>query len=139
MSVETFIEQFIESGKEQNDFYSLHMKLDLTIKAMEVVGDSIKRGECWCYPRTDPSGYGKLWFNRKSTTASRLVLCAATNKPINYGMDACHRTPVCRFRNCVNPDHLYWETHSENCKRRELERKARATIAGLTGDLVVGG
>jgi hypothetical protein len=105
-------------------------RADLVIKALEVIGDSTKHGECWCYPQIDNGGYAKVRYDGRYTTASRLVLCAATNKPLSYGMDACHRTPLCRFRNCINPDHLFWETHAENCRRRELERRARAVIAG---------
>ena len=103
---------------------------------IEAIGDSIKRGECWCYPNTAPDGYSRIRVAGKNTTASRLLLCVATNKPLDYGMDACHRTPLCRFKNCINPEHLYWETHAENCRRRELERRARIAIAPLVGDLV---
>ena len=134
MSIETFIEKFTESG---GGFFADHMRRwDFAIKAIEVIGDSVKRGECWCYPHTAPDGYSRVRITGKNTTASRLVLCVATNKALDYDMDACHRTPLCRFKNCINPDHLYWETHAENCRRRELERRARAVIAPLAGDLV---
>ncbi|MGP0017950.1 MAG: hypothetical protein ACLPHP_05230 [Candidatus Sulfotelmatobacter sp.] len=134
MSVETFIERFTESGV---GFFTAHMqRWDLAIKAIEAIGDSIKHGECWCYPHTAPDSYSRIRVKGKNTTASRLVLCVGTNKPLSYKMDACHKTPLCRFKNCINPDHLYWETHAENCRRRELERRARAAIAPLAGDLV---
>jgi len=134
MSIETFIEQFTASG---GSAFADHMtQWDLVIKAIEAIGDSTKHGECWCYPTTASDGYSKIRVGSKTTTASRLLLCCATGKPLNYGMDACHRTPLCRFKNCINPDHLFWDTHAENCKRRELERRARAAIAPLAGALV---
>jgi hypothetical protein len=40
-------------------------------------------------------------------------------------MDDCHRSPLCRFKACCNPEHLFWDTHANNCKRRELEKRAR--------------
>jgi hypothetical protein len=134
MSIESFIEQFTESGV---GLFADHMRRwDLAIKAIEAIGDSIKHGECWCYPTTASDGYSKIRVGNKTTTASRLVLCVATDKPLDYGMDACHRTPLCRHKNCINPEHLFWDTHAENCKRRELERRARAVIAPLAGNLV---
>ena len=134
MSIETFIEQF---SQPDTGWFADHMsRWDLAIKAIEAIGDCIKHGECWCYPTTAPDGYSRIRVDGRNTTASRLVLCIATGKPLNYGMDACHRSPLCRHKNCINPDHLYWETHAENCRRRELERRARAAIAPLAGDLV---
>jgi hypothetical protein len=40
-------------------------------------------------------------------------------------MDDCHKSPLCRFKACCNPEHLFWDTHANNCKRRELEKRAR--------------
>jgi hypothetical protein len=134
VSVESFLEKFTTSD---GDWFSNHMsKWDRVITAIGAIGDCVKQGECWVYPHTDADGYSRIRVESKNTTASRLVLCCATNKPLDYGMDACHRTPLCRFRACINPEHLFWDTHAENCKRRELERRARKTISEVAGRLV---
>jgi hypothetical protein len=35
----------------------------------------------------------------------------------------------------LNPDHLYWETRSDGCKRREAEERARTATSALVSAL----
>ncbi|MBZ5613235.1 MAG: hypothetical protein LAO23_04430 [Acidobacteriia bacterium] len=109
-------------------------------RAIVAIGNSIKHGDCWVYPSTNKEGYGITSVGGKSTSASRLVLCCATDKPLDYKvgkdfMDACHRTPLCRFRACLNPEHLYWDTKRNNSRRRELERAAAEVAKVISSDL----
>ena len=96
-----------------------------------------KPDSCWLHPEFNNAGYAIVKIDDRSLTVSRLVLCAYTHKPLNYHndqgefMEAAHKTPViCRHRNCINPNHLEWLTHSENCKRREAEKRARKAASG---------
>lgn len=113
--VDSFIERFEQPDLVGNMYY----------RAIVAIGDSIKHGDCWVYPTVNPDGYGQTSVGGRTITPSRLVLCCATHQPMNYKMDACHRTPLCRFRACCNPEHLYWDTRKNNIKRRQTEAKAR--------------
>lgn len=134
MSIETFVQRFAEATQlDDGSFLRL-----MYYRAVVAIGDCTKHGECWVYPRTNAAGYGVVRIGGKQTTPSRLILCCATQKPLDYEMDACHTTPLCRSKACCNPEHLFWDTHAENCKRRELERRARATFSEMAGHLVAG-
>jgi hypothetical protein len=70
--------------------------------------------------------------------------CCATGKPYDYHnepgeyMIASHWTPIiCRFRDCLNPDHLYWEAASDGCRRREAEERARNAASTLSSLLSI--
>ena len=142
MSLETFLEQF--GGDDP--LIAHNLRCEMVARAIKAIGDSTKvthaGGECWRYPNRNPGGYGVTSVKSKSRVASRLVLCIATGKPYDYRnedgelMEAGHRSPViCRYRDCLNPEHLFWINKSDNCKRREAEERslklARATAAGL--------
>jgi len=115
-------------------------RCEMVARAIKAIGDSTKHGECWVYPNTDDEGYGITSVLGKKVTASRLVQCCATGKPLDYHneegkfMEAGHKTPLCRFRACLNPEHLHWVTKRENAERRELERRARAEAARLVAE-----
>ena len=67
-----------------------------------------------------PLGYGRFYYKRKQIIAHRFVLIKTTGKnPIN--MDACHS---CDNRKCINPDHLWWGTRTDNV--RDMFKKGRA-------------
>ena len=44
-----------------------------------------------------------------------VVACVASSGPQPPGMEASH---TCGRSLCVNPRHLTWETHGDNCRRR---------------------
>ena len=124
-----------------------NLRCEMVASAIRAIGDSIKithgGGTCWCHPRVNKDGYGYTHVLRQSRIASRLVLCLDTGKPYNYHsdtgeyMEAAHHTPViCRHRNCLNPEHLFWITKSDNCKRREAEERARKAASELASTLI---
>ena len=141
MSVETFIQKF---GSD-DPVVAFNLRCEMVARAIRAVGDSTKHGECWLYPNVNASRYGITSVLSKTRVVSRLVLCLSTGKPYDYHnedgeyMEAAHRTPViCHYRNCCNPEHLYWISKSENCKRREAEARAMAAAEKLAAGLVVG-
>jgi hypothetical protein len=142
MSLEDFIQKFGD-----DDALNVHnLRCEMTARAIKAIGDSTKvahaAGTCWRYPKVNQVGYGVTSVLHKTYVTSRLVLCCATGKPYDYHneageyMNAGHRTPItCRFRDCLNPDHLYWETRSDGCKRREAEDRARTAAGALVSAL----
>ena len=67
---------------------------------------------------TDPSGYGKIFFNGKSTSASRAMCIIHRGPPKTKEMQASH---VCGkgHAGCVNPNHIVWATCRENLKMKK--------------------
>jgi hypothetical protein len=136
-TLDNFLQRF------DDDFAATHnLRCEMVARAIKAIGDSTKKGDCWCYPKQNRDGYGVTSVLHQSRVTSRLVLCCVTGKPYDYHnesgeyMIASHRTPIiCRFRNCLNPDHLFWETLSDGCKRREDEARAVSATTGLASSL----
>lgn len=57
---------------------------------------------------------GKRYHRKAATVALELA-----GRPGPEGLEVSHICPEGENRACVNPDHLVWETHSENLKRRK--------------------
>ena len=60
-------------------------------------------------------GYGHLWVNGRYSQAHRLSLELKLGRPISAGMYACH---TCNTPTCINPDHLYEGTPTQNADDR---------------------
>jgi Autographiviridae endonuclease len=77
-------------------------------------------GECWIWqkchnaPKGDKRGYGLSSFEGKSILAHRLSWILHRG-PIPEGMGVSHDCPDFN-KSCVNPDHLWLGTRSENAK-----------------------
>jgi hypothetical protein len=77
--------------------------------------------DCLIWPGyKDCDGYGKIEVAGKTHIAHRLVLQLVTGET-GVGLDAAHTPVICHAPACVNPQHLRWATHVENCADRHLD------------------
>lgn len=83
---------------------------------------------CWIWmgPMNSRSGHGQIKVNGQKYNAQRVALCLNTGKSLNYPLQACHKIE-CLAPICVNPEHLYWGSHSDN----GLDAVKTRRIAGL--------
>lgn len=80
---------------------------------------------CWIWKGSFHHGYGSFKFHGQSTNAHR-VAWILTHGPIEDSTDVCHNCPSGDNRKCVNPDHMFLGTRSENTK--DLWKKGRAVL-----------
>ena len=142
MIVNAGLEKFLKRFGDDDPVSAHKLRCEMVARAIKAIGDSTTVGNCWCYPKVNSNGYGVTSVLHKIRVTSRLILCCETGKPYNYHnedgelMIASHKTPIiCRFRNCLNPEHLFWETLSEGCKRREAEARAKSAAIAMADAL----
>lgn len=90
------------------------------------------RGEpddCWEWTGAKAGrGYGKIFRNGRLENAHHLVLAAKLGRNLTPGMFACHH---CDNPSCVNPEHLFEGTASDNM----LDASAKGRVRGFERDL----
>lgn len=80
-------------------------------------------GGCWLWTGAiRDTGYGAVRFNGK-TARSHRVAYVLSGGTIPDGLDLCHR---CDVRHCVNPDHLFPGTRTDNM--RDASEKGRCVL-----------
>lgn len=79
--------------------------------------------------RIDDKGYGRIQRRQKELKAHR-VSWEQTFGPIPEGLCVLHK---CDNRKCVNPDHLWLGTRSDNNKDRMLKGRSRPRRGSTNG------
>ncbi len=75
-----------------------------------------KSGKCWIWRGSKlKTGYGRFHFAGKTITAHRISWMLAHGS-IEEGMHVLHK---CDNPPCVNPDHLYIGTHTQNMQDKK--------------------
>jgi len=88
---------------------------------------------CWLWLGAEKgNGYGNVRHGRKNITAHRAAYEAAFGE-IPARMDVCHK---CDTRQCINPDHLFLGTRTENM--RDAKRKMRLSSGARHSALICG-
>lgn len=86
-----------------------------------------KTNTCWGWVgSTTCGGYGQIYFKGRLAYVHR-VSWELTNGPIPEGLYVLHR---CDVRRCVNPDHLFLGTISDNSL--DMVRKKRQNTTRIT-------
>jgi hypothetical protein len=80
---------------------------------------------CWEFLGASRQGYGSLKVSGKVIDTHRLSWIMH-NGPIPSGMYVCHK---CDNPKCVNPEHLFLGTHSDNMK--DAYKKGRVSVEGV--------
>jgi hypothetical protein len=92
------------------------MKLDDVKERFDEKWEQNEDG-CWIWQSThDSGGYGQFWLNGRNRGAHRVAYFLYVESLSGNGLDSPQVNHECHVRDCVNPDHLYLGTQSENIK-----------------------
>jgi len=75
-------------------------------------------GDCWRYlGGCNSLGYGKIYYNGKNDKVHRISAHLYLGFDLDSKLNVLHK-PICNFRDCWNPEHLYIGTHMDNMSDR---------------------
>ena len=87
----------------------------------------VKTETCWFWRGSlATNGYGRVWDGKKQRPAHRVAWEMHHKRPFPEGMFACH---TCDVRSCVNPEHIFVGTTSDN--QQDSVAKGRARNAAI--------
>ena len=88
-------------------------------------------GGCWLWTRSTAKGYGtiRIGGNERKMVRVHRVSYEHFVGPIPNGLFVCHK---CDVRHCVNPDHLFVGTNSDNVQ--DCVKKGRLITPNLRGE-----
>lgn len=84
----------------------------------------------WTSTRSS-SGYGNFWFMGGQVLAHRMAYEMLIG-PIPEGLLVCH---TCDVKHCVNPDHLFLGTQSDN--QADMTAKGRGRVGSINGRAIL--
>lgn len=99
-----------------NNKYTFKTVLDRFMSHVKILDNG-----CWLWTGALKNGYGNFQLNGKQIMHPRAAWTIQRG-PIPKGLEPDH---LCRFRACVNCDHMELVTHRENCRRGEAGKHLR--------------
>jgi hypothetical protein len=105
-----------------------------TLERVYAIFDAIPPNANGC---KDVRTYQRISINGKGYGATRLALERKLGRPIKPGLLALH---TCDFRRCINPDHLYEGSYSDNSRdayERNPVYRDNLLRAGMKGNLAM--